>query len=184
MSKKTNKIVCVGEWQQKALICFWGIFIFTRSCAAHEFQGAMPAVTLHICRLCQHCPAGRAAQGRASFGTALHCCAASPSICSSSIILAEVAGWSTYWGALQRAFKWCSVIYISNICFILSTPPLYSSCMSVLVESMDAKTSFSFEAWDNNKITCFLFMLVIKSTSNYDLIVALTWRLAKGNLNK
>lgn len=54
--------------------------------------------------------------------------------------------------------------------------------MSVLVEPTDAKTSFSFEAQGNNKVTCRLFMLVIKSTSNHDLSMALIWRLAKGNL--
>lgn len=180
----------MGNDNKKPFICFWGIFIFTKSfllCpektfAAHEFQRAMPAVILHICHLCQHPPLGRAVLGRAPFGMPLCCCAASQRICSCSIILAEVAGRSTYRGALQRAFKWRSVIYISNICFILSTPPLYSNCMSVLVEPADVKTSFGFEARDNNKITCYLFMLVIKSTGNYDLIVALTRRLAKGNL--
>lgn len=54
--------------------------------------------------------------------------------------------------------------------------------MSVLVEPTNAKTSFSFEAWDNNKITCYLFMLVIKSAGNDNLITALTRSLAKGNL--
>lgn len=54
--------------------------------------------------------------------------------------------------------------------------------MSVLVEPTDAKISSSFEAWDNNKITGYLFMFVIKSTINYYLIVASTRSLAKGNL--
>lgn len=142
----------------------------------------MPAVILHICRLCQHPSSmGWAALGRAPIGMPLGPCAASQRICSSSIILAEVTGQSTCQGALQRAFKWRSMIYISNICFLLSTPPLYSNCMSVLVELTEA-CCFSFDARDNNKITCYLFMLVIKSTSNYDLIMALTSRLAKGNL--
>lgn len=42
--------------------------------------------------------------------------------------------------------------------------------------------SFSFEAQENNNITCYLFMLVIKSTGNCDLITATKARLAKGNL--
>lgn len=179
-----------GEWQQKALTSFWCIFIFTKpfllclkkTFAAHEFQRAMPAVILHICHLCQHPPLGRAVLGRAPFGMPLWRCAASQGICSSSAISAEVAGRSTCWGALQRAVQWRSMIYISNTWFVLSTSPLFSNCMSVPVEPTDAKTSFSFEAQHNNKITSYLFMLVIASTSNCDLIVALTRRLAKGNL--
>lgn len=179
-----------GEWQQIALTSFWCIFIFAKSfllCprktfAAHEFQRAMPAVILHICRLCQCPPLGRAVLGKAPFAMPLCCCAASQRICSSSAISDEVAGRSPCWGALQRAFQWRSMIYISNTWFVLSTSPLFSNCMSVPVEPTNAKTSFSFEAQHNNKITSYLFMLVIESTGNCDLIVALTRRLAKGNL--
>lgn len=74
------------------------------------------------------------------------------------------------------------MLHISNICFILPTSPLYFYCTSVPVDSTDAKPSFSFEAQENNNITCYLFMLVIKSTGNCDLIMATKARLAKGNL--
>jgi len=90
---------------------------------------------------------GASHAGREPFGMPLCRCTASQRICSSSIISAEVAGRSTHWGALQRALKWRSVIYTSDICFILPTSPLYSNYTSVMVEPTDVKTSFSFEAW-------------------------------------
>lgn len=160
------------------------LYSLNLSCSAQrrpfctEFQTAMPAYDpTDICCLCQH-----PSPGCASFGMPLCRCAVAQRTCSSWVILAEAAGGSTGWGASQRTLKWRSMICISNICFILSTSPLYSNCMSVRVEPTDAKTSSSFEAWDNNKITCYLFMLIIKSTINYYLVVALTRRLAKGNL--
>lgn len=176
-----------GEWQQKALTSFWCIFIFAKSfllcpnCCTWVSESNASSDPTYL-PLVSTSSSGASSAGKSAFAMPLCRCAASQRICSSSAISDEVAGWSPCWGALQRAFQWCSMIYISNTWFVLSTSPLFSNCMSLPVEPTDAKTSFSFEAQYNNKITTYLFMLVIESTGNCDLIVALTRRLAKGNL--
>lgn len=65
---------------------------------------------------------------------------------------------------VESVFKHHFVIYVSNLCFIISLPVLYLNDRSVLICSTEAETSFNCGAQDYKKqrlcIICY-FCLVL-----------------------